>query len=180
MKCRMNLLLLGIILLFTGNLSGSNEPSRQVSLMDFKGEWVFDRAEILERKSLNQEFQVKHEIKTTEGLEKLAPCLHQAVKRASINDIVQVTCPFAMYCGRAMLVTINDPKGDRYLLTIGTEPEALGKESPLPGVLYNIVGLDYWVEKIDDDTIVLTKEVMCVDKAVETHSAVRCIMKKIN
>ena len=167
------LIFAGLVTFTAGTLPQS------VSLRDFNGEWKFEKAEYLERSSLTSDFQVKHEIKTTEGLEQLAPCLHHAVKRISISDIVQVTCPFIMYCGQAVLVTVNDPKGDRYLLTVGTDPEELGKESPLSGVVFNIVGLNYWVEKIDEATIALTKEVTCVDNEVVTHSAVRCIMKKI-
>jgi hypothetical protein len=174
------LLLFGVIIMFMVELRGSNYSSQTSDIRDFDGEWEFEKAVILERKTLEQRFQVKHEINTAEGLEKLDACLHQAVKRISIGDVVHVTCPFTIYCGRAVFVTFHDPEGDRYLLTVGVDPEELGKETPIPDVFFNVVGLDYWIEKIDHETIAITKEALCIDNSVETHSAVRCILKKNN
>ena len=153
---------------------------RGVSLMDFNGQWEFEKAEYLERSSLTADYQVKYEINAPEGLEKLEPCLHQAVKSISVSDIVHVACPYTVYFGRAVLVAINDPKGDRYLLTVGIDPEDTGKESPLPDEHDNIFGFDYWIERIDPETIAITKEATCVDNAVVTHSAVRSILKQFN
>ena len=178
MKRTMIALLLGVIILFGFEIRGSNVSSQQVSLKDFVGEWVFEKAILLERVSVVEDYQVKTEINTAEGLEKLDDCLHQAVKRISISEFTQVECPFASYCGRTIFVTINAPKGDRYLLTIGADLEELGKETPISGLFYNVVGLDYWIDRIDDETIAITKEAYCIDNSVGTHSAVRSILKR--
>ena len=180
MKRALSVLLLGVIIMFMNELRGSNIFSQQRTLRDFEGDWVFEKAEYLERNSLVQDFQVKYVINAAEGLEKLGSCLLQAVKRISIEYITQVECPFTLYCGRTALVTIHDPKGDRYLLTVGVDPEDVGKETPIPDVFFNVVGLDYWIEKIDHETIAITKEALCINNSVETHSAVRCILKKAN
>lgn len=180
MKRTINALLFGVIIMFVFELNGSNIFSQARSLMDFEGNWVFEKAEYLERGSLVQDYQVKYAINTAEGLEKLDDCLHQAVKRISISDITQIECPFTSYCGRAHLVTIHEPKGDRYRLTVGAEPEELGKETPIPGLFYNAPGIDYWIDWIDDETIAITKEAYCVENSVGTHRAVRCILKKTN
>ena len=173
-------LLFGVIIMLMFELWGSNHSFLQVSLKDFEGEWVFEKAQLLELVSPDQDYQVKAEINTTKGLEKLDDCLHQAVKRINIRDIVLVECPFTIYCGRAVFLTINFPKGEKYLLTVGVDPEELGKETSMPGVFTNVIGLNYWIERIDHETIAITNEAYCVENSVGTHSAVRCILKKTN
>ena len=183
-----NALLLCVIILCIFDLRGSNVSSQQpsfkdledewVSLKNFEGEWFFEKAEYLERTSLNQDYVVKYEIKNPEGFDNLASCLHYAAKRISINQITQVVCPFASFCGHGHIVTVNEPKGDRYLLVIGADAEELDTETPIPGLFYNITGLDYWIEWIDDETIALTKEAYCIENEVGTYSAVRSILKK--
>ena len=174
------LLLCGIVALCVFELKGNNGFSRQGHLTEFEGEWVFEKAAYMERRSLAHDYQVKYEINTAEGLEAFAVCFHQSVKRIRIHDIVQVDCPFVSYCGRAILTTIKDPKGDKHLLTIGYDPEDSGKETLIPGLFFNITGLDYWIEKLDDETIAMTKEALCTDNSVETYGAIRCILKKVN
>ena len=174
-------ILILICIVFAGRVVYAAEKLPQgVSLTDFSGTWVFERAEYLERSSPTSDYQVKYTINTPEGLEKLATSLHQAVKSISIDEVVHVVCPFTMYCGRAALVTLNDKKGTRYLLTVGVDPADMGKESPLPGLFFNAAGLDYWIERIDAETIAITKEAVDIVNSVATYSAVRCIMKKNN
>lgn len=172
------LLLSGVVVLIIYELRGNTLFIQHNPLLGFEGEWVFEKAEYLERSSPASDYQVKYEISNAEGLEGLPGCLQQAAKSISIRDVAQVECPYTSYCGRAFLAALNDPKGDKYLLTIGCDFEEMGRESPIPGLFFNIVGLEYRLEKISEDTIAITKEATCVDNSVETHSAVKCFLKK--
>lgn len=168
--------LLFCLLGFTTNneLQQSSAPSE----LDFIGEWEFVKAEYLEKSSPSTNYKVKYEIDKAEGLEKLPGCLHQAVKRLSIGEIAQVVCPFSTYIGRYFIATLQNPEGEKYFLTIGCEPEELFEESPVEGMIFNILALHYWIEKIDDDTIAILLEEICNENLVAKHSAVRCILKK--
>lgn len=172
------LLLAGVVVLWVSELKGNSEFSRHSSLKDFEGEWVFEKAVYLERSSPTSDFRVKFEINDPKGLEELPGCLNQAVKFISIRDIIQVECPYSAYYGRGGLVTVNNPQGDEYLLTIGCDPDELGTESSVPGLFFNISGLNYQIEKIDEETISIRYEAVCVENSVETYGAVKCILKK--
>jgi len=150
------------------------------SLTEFEGIWTFEKAEYLERKSNTDDFQVKFLIKTTDELEALPTCFHQSVKKITIGEIAYIDCPQTFYCGRATIVTFQEPKGEKKLLTVGLVPEDLGKESPIAGIIFNIIGLKYWIEKVDDNTIAMTLDTICTENSVEKNAAVKCFLKKMN
>ena len=173
------LLLSGVVILSVFASWGSGVSSPDNPLSDFAGEWEFEKAVYLERSSATSDYLVIFEMNNAGDLESLPACLHHAVKRISIGGIAQVDCVFESYCGRTAIVTLQDPQGDRFQLNIGCEPDELLKESTVGGPVFNVTGLDYWIEKIDDETITILKEAVCIDNAVQTHCAVRCIMKKL-
>ena len=172
------LLFLVLITIFIYELRGNNTFLQKGSLPNFEGEWVFEKAEYLERKSPKSDYQVKVRIDKAEGLEGLPGCMNQAVKRIRISSIVLMQCVYDNYCGHLHIGAFLYPQGERYLMTVGCEPDELMQESPLSGFVFNIPEIHYWIEKIDDTTIAITREAVCVENSVETHSAVRCILKK--
>ena len=166
------------IVLIVFEVAGNSVFFQQKPISVFEGEWEFERAEYLERDSPVSNFQVKYEIKSADGLEGLPGCLNQTVKFISIRDIVQVECPYDTYYGRGGIVTHTGPQGDSHLLLIGCNSDELGKESPIEGLFFNVLSLNYRIEMIDDKTIAITKEAVCDVNSVETHCAVRSILKK--
>jgi len=172
-------LLLAIMILFVYELKVNGISSPPNLLREFEGTWEFEKAEYMERFSYTGDYQVKYLIDKPEGLEALTGCFHQSVKRITITDVVYMECPYSFYCGRAIIITVQAPEGVKNLLTVGFDPEDLGKESPTPDVKFNVIGLTYWIEKVDDETIAMTLEAICTENAVETNAAVKCILKKI-
>ena len=184
MKCTLKaLLLIGITVLFFVEVVANNHLALQVSLLDFEGEWVFEKAEMMENNlPARGTYQVKQRIDNVEDLDGLAGCFPYAVKRIHFaNGIAVVDCPFASYCGRTTMTTVNFPKGDEILFVVGCDPNDLDKESAMPGLFFNTIGIEYWIEKIDDKTIALMKESVCLDsKGDMEHWAVRYILKNHN
>ena len=172
-------LLLSGLILSTFVSGGNDEKPKPDTLSIFKGEWVFEKAEYMERSSPTQAYKVKYVIDSVKGLEAIASCIHQTVKRITIDEVVFLDCPFSSYCGRAVIVTVQEPEGDKHLLTIGIDPEDFGKDAPIADVKFNIIGLTYWIEKVDDETISMTAEAICMENAVKKDAAVKCILKKV-
>ena len=179
MKRAIYVLLAASIVLPAFVSGGNDETPKPDTLSTFRGEWVFEKAEYMERNSPTQAYQVKNAIDSVKGLEAFSKCFHQTVKRITIGEVVYLDCPFTSYCGRAMLATIQTPLGNRNLLTVGFDPEDFGKESPMPDVKYNVIGLTYWIEKTGDETITMTLEAICTENAVDTQAAIKCYLKKV-
>jgi len=133
----------------------------------------------MERSSFTDDFHVKYVIEKPEALEAFTKCLSQAVKRITFGDAVYVDCPFETFCGRPVIVTVHTQKGERKRLTVGDDPDAIGKDSSIPGVKYNVAGLTYWIEKTDNETIAMTLEAICFENGVETNAAIKCFLKKL-
>lgn len=170
------LLLIGGILItsvsgYAKNLQKENLHSK------FEGTWVFEKAEYMERDSLQGSYEVKYTIDKVENLEALIGCYHYVVKQISIGSIAVVECPFARYYGSVTLVTIQYSEGDRVLMEVGNVEE-IGKETPIEGVYFNAPNLHYWIDKVDDHTLCLTLEEICHEDGKEKHGAVKCILKK--
>ena len=173
------LLFLVLITIFIYELSGNNTFSQKGSLPNFEGEWAFEKAEYLERKSPKSDYQMKYRIEKAEGLKNLPRCLGMAVKYIHIGDIARVECVYDHYCGRLNIATLQSAQGPRYLMMIGCEPDELMKESEVVGTVFNMPSVHYQIEKIDERTIAVIYEAICNDNSGQTHSAVKCIMKKI-
>ena len=179
MKRLFKALLLTAVLLHVFVLRGEDGYSGQNPYTQYDGMWEFEKAEYLERTSPTGSYQVKQEINTREGLVAFEACYSQAVTQIVFGDIVMVHSPFTLFCGRASFATFLSPEGSKTMMRVGCEDDELGKESPIPGLFFNTIGISYWFEIIDEDTIAITCEALCMENSVMKDGAIRSILKKL-
>ena len=174
-KLKLNTLLLGIIILFAFEAKGGEFFSQQKASIKLEGEWILEHAEYIIRSNI-QDNPVEQKI-YSDNLEKITSCENFIPTRIIIGDIVQVETPFGSYCGRASWEDLNE---GRYYLTVGIDADDLGKESPIPGLYFNICSLLYSVEIIDSAVISITTKTYCEMDSGTEEGIVTCLLRKNN
>jgi len=168
-----NALLLSGIILFVFEVMGSSVSSQRETLKNFEGEWVLEQAEYVVRIPHAQGDSIVSKI-YFDNFELITSCANQVPKRIiAEGDIVQVETSFDFYLGRASWESISG----RYFLSIGID-EDLGKETPIPGLYFNISNLNYLVEILDNKTIVLETKTLCEKDSVKEEGVIKCLLRK--
>jgi hypothetical protein len=171
--------LTGVALVFSTLMSMSEKPQEDFR-RKFEDIWVFEKAEYLERKSLNAPLLVKQEVKKVDDLYAFSDCYQAAVVRVDVlnQDIAVFTCLFTPYVGDYRFPNdLPASYGKQVLLFFGN-PEKMGEETPVEGMKYDAPEFMYQFEFVDVDTIAIMIENACWENGATKHGAVKCFLKR--
>ena len=158
-------------------LLGINIYAQINPFWETEGIWIFEKAEYLEKTSPTQDYQVKFTMNKEDELYSLEQCYSNLVKSASFHgNIATMECLYTKYYGKYVMEEIGVSAEKQIHLIVG-DPEELGLEYA-PDIKFNAPGLNYLIDKLNDDTIRITVENICHEEAAVKYGAVRCILKK--
>lgn len=162
-------LLISVIIMFVFEVTGNVAFNQSREFPDITGKWELEQAEYIIHA---QDGSIESKIYRND-FGSITACETYVPKTIIAGDIVQVETPFGYYYGRASW----EPIDRRYFLKIGVE-EDLGKETPVPGLFFNICNLDYLVEIIDSETILIETKTYCKKDSVKEEGIIKCFLRK--